>query len=94
MRNQLKHLVAFVFPNQVNDITALLDMIDGCLNMPQEVFIWFVGKAGEDFYAAEPELIKYKEFMDDRSLFKDVSEFDEELIRSGFSPLSKETKAR
>ena len=62
--------------------------------MPQEVFIWFVGKAEEDFYAAEPELIKYKEFMDDRSLFKDVSEFDEELIRSGFSPLSKDTKAR
>lgn len=51
-------------------------------------------KAGEDFYAAEPELIKYKEFMDDRSLFKDVSEFDEELIRSGFSPLSKPTKAK
>lgn len=68
--------------------------IGGCLNKPQEVFIWFVGKAGEEFYAAEPELIKYKEFMDDRSLFKDVSKFDEELIRSGFSPLSKETKAR
>ena len=30
MRNQPKHLVAVVFPNQANDITALLDMIDGC----------------------------------------------------------------
>lgn len=29
MRNQPKHLVAFVFHDQVNDIIALLDMIDG-----------------------------------------------------------------
>ena len=62
--------------------------------MPQEVFIWFVGKAGLDYYAAEPELVKYKEFMDDRSLFRNIAEFDEELIRSGFSPLSKPTKAK
>ena len=62
--------------------------------MPYEVFIWFVEKAGLDFYAAEPEIIKYKEFMDDRSLFKNIAEFDEELISSGFKPLSKETKAK
>ena len=30
MRNQTKHLAAFEFPNQENDITVLLDMIDGC----------------------------------------------------------------
>ena len=30
MRNQPKHLVAVVFPNQENNITALLDMIDEC----------------------------------------------------------------
>ena len=62
--------------------------------MPYEVFVWFVEKAGLDFYSVEPQLIKYKEFLDDRTLFNDLSEFDEELIASGFAPLEKKTKAK
>lgn len=68
--------------------------IGGVLNMPYEVFIWFVEKAGYNFYQEEPKLIKYKEFMDDSMLFNDLSEFNEELIASGFAPLEKKTKAK
>lgn len=71
-----------------------LATIGGCLNMPYEVFIWFLEKAGYSYYTTEPEMLKILELMDDRSLFKDISEFDEDLIRSGFKPLSKPTKAR
>lgn len=83
-----------LYKNESSPQIKTLVTIGGCLNMPYEVFIWFVEKAGLDFYTAEPELIKYKEFMDDRSLFNNIAEFDDELIRSGFKPLSKETKAR
>lgn len=69
-------------------------VIGGVLNMPYEVFVWFVEKAGLDFYSEEPKMIKYKEYMDDRMLFSDLSEFNKELIESGFHPLEKKTKAK
>ncbi len=69
-------------------------VIGGVLNMPYEVFVWFVEKAGLDFYSEEPKMIRYKEFMDDRMLFNNLSEFNKELIASGFHPLEKKTKAK
>ncbi len=68
--------------------------IGGCLNMPYEVFIWFMEKAGADPYSSLPVAEKYLEFMDDEMLFSNIAEFDEELKRCGFDPLSKPSKAK
>lgn len=46
------------------------------MDMPYEIFIQFVGLAGYDFYANKPEILKFKEFMDDRSFYKDLDELE------------------
>ncbi len=83
-----------LYKNESKPQLSSLVTIGGCLNMPYEVFIWFMEKAGEDPYSALPKVTKYLEFMDDEMLFSNITEFDEELKRCGFDPLSKPTKAK
>lgn len=58
-------------------------------NMPYEVFLRFVDLSGNDFYANKPEIIKYKELMDDMSSFSGIYDFDKEMVRCGMKPLEK-----
>lgn len=83
-----------LYKNENKPQLKSLISIGGCLNMPYEVFIWFIEKAGEDPYSMLPEMTKYLEFMDDEMLFSNITQFDNELKRCGFDPLSKPTKAK
>ena len=83
-----------LYKNENKPQLASLVTIGGCLNMPYEVFIWCIDKAGEDPYSTLPKVTKYLEFMDDEMLFTNITEFNDELQRCGFSPLSKPTKAK
>lgn len=73
---------------------ATIVALGGLFNMPYEVFIKFVELAGHDFFANKPEIVKYKEFMDDSMIYRDIDEFDKELERCGMKPLEKEPKAK
>ena len=60
------------------------------LNMPYEVFIWFVEQAGFDFYENEEKLILAKDLMDDQSIFASVTEFKEHLEENGYQVFLKD----
>lgn len=60
------------------------------LNMPYEVFIWFVEQAGFDFYENEEKLILAKDLMDDQSIFASVTEFNEHLKENGYDVFLKD----
>lgn len=68
--------------------------LGGVFNMPYEVFVQFVAQSGHDFFASKPEIIKYKAFMDDRSMYKDIADFDEELKRCGMTSIEKTPRAK
>ncbi len=69
-------------------------VIGGRLNMPYEIFIPFVEKAGFDPYSTLKGMPAYLDFMDDANLFKDISEFNDMLVENGYTSLLKPTKAK
>ena len=67
-----------------------LIIIAAKLDMPYEVFIWFVEKAGYDFYQEEGVMLHAMELMDDRSIFASVTDFNDYLKKNGVQPMLKD----
>lgn len=80
--------------SESNPNLATVVSLGGVFNMPYEVFLKFVEQSGNDFFANKAEIIKYKEFMDDRSSYETIYDFDDEMVRCKMKPLVKEEKAK
>lgn len=62
-----------------------LIVIAAYLNMPYEVFTWFVEQAGYDFYINEEKMLLAKDLMDDKSIFATVTDFNDYLKENGYN---------
>lgn len=69
---------------------ATLIVFAAKVDMPYEVFMWFIEKAGFDFYESEGIILQSMELMDDRSIFKNLSNYNDYMKKNGYQPLLKD----
>ena len=75
-----------------NPQLASLVTIAATLEMPQQIFIWFIESAGVKYYTHEKEIDHYLMLMSDHSRFKDISEYDYEMYKNGYPCLAKQPR--
>ena len=68
--------------------------IAATLDMPLQIFLWFIELAGIKYYTKEKEINHYLLLMDDHSRFKDISEYDLEMYENQFPTLAKPPKEK